>query len=258
MTPPRSAFGASPSRGRHQRPGRAGSAVALALAAFAAHSQVLIDPVVVELGAKQRAAPLTLTLSARATAPLVLQTEVVRWHQDAAGLPRYESTSDLIVVPPIVQLKPGESQLVRIAFRGVRQGAAEQAYRLLLEDVSTATRGQDADGQGINFRMRYDLPVMLGAVEAPRQALQWSRCSDEAPGQTCVRLANEGTRRVTLHKLELRGEGWRLPVEQPGTVLAQGMREWRLPLAAGSSSRTLTVAGETSRGEPVGAQLAQP
>ena len=28
MTPPRSAFGASPSRGRHQRPGKAGSAVA--------------------------------------------------------------------------------------------------------------------------------------------------------------------------------------------------------------------------------------
>jgi hypothetical protein len=29
MTHPRSAFGASPSRGRHQRPGKAGSAVAL-------------------------------------------------------------------------------------------------------------------------------------------------------------------------------------------------------------------------------------
>jgi hypothetical protein len=29
MAPPRSAFGASPSRGRHQRPGQAGSAVAL-------------------------------------------------------------------------------------------------------------------------------------------------------------------------------------------------------------------------------------
>jgi hypothetical protein len=30
--PPRSAFGASPSRGRHQRPGKAGSAVTLELA----------------------------------------------------------------------------------------------------------------------------------------------------------------------------------------------------------------------------------
>jgi hypothetical protein len=29
MAPPRSAYGASPSRGRHQRPGKAGSAVAL-------------------------------------------------------------------------------------------------------------------------------------------------------------------------------------------------------------------------------------
>ncbi|WP_370283447.1 hypothetical protein [Ramlibacter sp. WS9] len=35
MKHPRSAFGASPSRGRHQRPGKAGSAVSLALAALA-------------------------------------------------------------------------------------------------------------------------------------------------------------------------------------------------------------------------------
>jgi hypothetical protein len=34
MTHPRSAFGASPSRGRHQRPGKAGSAVAPAYNAF--------------------------------------------------------------------------------------------------------------------------------------------------------------------------------------------------------------------------------
>ena len=36
MTPPRSAFGASPQGGRHQRPGKAGSAVALVLACCAA------------------------------------------------------------------------------------------------------------------------------------------------------------------------------------------------------------------------------
>jgi len=233
-----------------------------ALLPAVASSQVLIDPVVVELGAKQRAAPLTLTLSAKAPRPLVLQTEVLRWRQDASGQPRYEPTSDLIVVPPIVELKPGDSQLVRIAFRGARQGTAEQAYRLVLEDVSAATRGQAEDSQGISFRMRYDLPVMLGATETPRQQLQWSRCDsgaaqagNPATPQVCVRLANEGSRRVTLRKLQLSGQGWTSPIDEPGTVLARSVREWRLPLPAGASPQALTVAGETSRSEPVGASL---
>lgn len=232
-------------------------AVALAFAAFAAHSQVLIDPVVVELGAKQRAAPLTLTLSARASGPLTLQTEVLRWHQDATGDSRYEPTGDLLVVPPIIQLKPGESQLVRIAFRGARQGPAEQAYRLMLEDVTAATRGQADDDKGISFRMRYDLPVMLGAAVAHQQSLQWSRCAADAPNRACVRVANEGTRRVTLRHMEVRGAGWSLPVEHPGTVLAQGVREWRFALPQGAQGAALSVAGETNRAEPVGAQFAQ-
>ena len=39
MTPPRRAFGASPSRGRYQRPGKAGSTVSLVLecASFMRH-----------------------------------------------------------------------------------------------------------------------------------------------------------------------------------------------------------------------------
>lgn len=255
MAPPRSACGACPPGGRHLQTGAAGSTAALALLACAAHAQVLIDPVVVELGARQRAAPLTLTLSAKAAQPLVLQTQVVRWHQDADGQPRYEPSAHLMVVPPIVQLKPGESQLVRIAFRGAREGAAEQAYRLILEDISAAARGQETAGQGISFRMRYDLPVMLGATEAPRQALRWSHCDSDTAGQACVRLANDGNRRVTLRTLELQGDGWQLPVAQPGTVLAQGTREWRVPLPAGASARTVAIAGETSRAEPLGSRL---
>jgi flagellar P-ring protein precursor FlgI len=50
MTPPRSAFGASPSRGRHKRPGKAGSAVALVLALVLAFTA----PVSMANGGKER------------------------------------------------------------------------------------------------------------------------------------------------------------------------------------------------------------
>lgn len=247
-----------------------GFAMALCAAASGAGAQILIDPVVIELGARQRSAQLTLTLSSRAAGPAVLQTEALRWRQGLQGQPEFEATGDLLVVPPIVELKPGESQLVRVAFRGTRDTPRELAYRLVLEDASPPR----SDGQGISFRMRYDLPVMVGPASAPtslppvQQSLRWSAC-EEASGQAnsntttnantvCVRLANTGQRRVTLQKLALNGANWSLPVEQPGTVLAGDTREWRLTRPAHASGAVQAVTAETSRSETVGARLGSP
>jgi fimbrial chaperone protein len=221
------------------------------LTCLTAQAQVLIDPVVVELGSRQRSASITLTLSPQAAAPLRLQAEVLQWQQDERGQSQFEPSRDLLVVPPIVELQPGESQLVRVAFRGARSGPHEQAYRLLLEDPGTGSTNA-----GLSFRMRYDLPVMVGAAEPLRSALRWSSCTAE-PGKVCVRLDNDGNRRVTLRELTLAGEGWSLPLAQPGTVLARSGREWQLPRPANARGTVTAVQGHTMRDEPVHARLVQ-
>lgn len=226
-----------------------------ALFAAPAIGQVLIEPVVVELGARQRAASVTITLNPKATASLMLQSQVLQWEQAPDGSSRTQPSADLVVAPPIVELKPGESQLLRIALRGPRRGPGEQAYRLVLEDVAAAT--QAAGAPGVSFRMRYDLPVLLAPAEPLRQALRWQSCPSKAD-ELCVRLANEGNRRVSLRSLSFAGSNWKVSVESPGTVLASTQREWHLPLPPGASGAALHVVGVTSRGETVQAELPPP
>jgi fimbrial chaperone protein len=227
-------------------------------ALFAAHAfaQVLIEPVVVELGARQRAASVTITLNPKATASLTLQSQVLQWEQALDGTSRTQPSTDLVVAPPIMELKPGESQLLRIGLRGPRRGPGEQAYRLVLEDVAA---GSPAAGlPGVSFRMRYDLPVLLAPAEPVRKALRWLACAPSRADEACVRVANDGNRRVSLRKLSFAGSNWTVPVDSPGTVLASTEREWRLPLPAGGSGPALRVSGQNSRGEAVQAELQPP
>ena len=86
-----------------------------------AAAQVLINPVLVELNPNQRVASITVSLSEKATAPMRLQAEVLRWQQDARGESVSQPSNDLLVTPPIADIRPGEKQMFRIALRGVRQ-----------------------------------------------------------------------------------------------------------------------------------------
>jgi fimbrial chaperone protein len=230
---------------------------ALFLTAGATQAQVLISPVVVELGDRQRAVAVTVTLGATARAPVLFQSEVLRWQQHSDGTPLYEPSNDLVVSPPVTTVHPGESQVIRVALRGPRSSPGELAYRLILEDASEPLPAAAGAPGGINFRMRYSLPVLVAPVEPVRNALHWQACA-AAASEVCVHLANEGNRRVTFKTLSVAGANWTLPVPQPGTVLAGAGIEWRLPLPRDQNGPALRVSGETSGGETVKAELAAP
>lgn len=220
----------------------------------AAMAQVLINPVVVELGARQRAASVTVSLGARSQGAVRLQTEVLKWEQALDGSARYEPTNDLVVAPPIAEIKPGETQVFRVALRGQRPHAGELAYRLIFED--TAQPAPDPT-RAVSFRLRYDLPLLVAPAEPVRSSYRWQLCAARE-GEACVRLVNEGNRRITLDSLAIEGSGWTMPIQTPGTVLAGAQREWRVPLAAGQRGNAHRVTGKTRTGDPVQAQFSSP
>jgi fimbrial chaperone protein len=224
-----------------------------------ASAQLLIYPVVVEFGATQRIASVTVTLDSAAAEPMLLQADVLSWTQGLDGSSLSEGSDDLLVVPPMAELKPGEQQTFRIALRGPRQKPEEAAYRLILEDV--AAPPVDASGQpgmAINFRMRHDLPVLLAPVGKVVNKFYWKPCPSEAK-QACVRVFNAGNRRVSVQTLTLVGDGWQqaLSPTTAETVLAGTEREWRVPLAQGQAGaprgvQILSVRGETVHAETAG------
>lgn len=234
------------------------------LASGSAVAQVLISPVVVELGARQRTVAVTVTLSDKASGPMRLQADVLRWEQDVQGHDVTEPSDDLLVTPPIADLKPGDRQVFRLALRGARPSPEELTYRLILEDIAESPAATEAaPGMNINFRMRYDLPVMVAPVSKVVNVLRWKPCvaattpaTKPSAAEACVRLLNAGNRRVKVQTLTLAGAGWQqdLPLKDGVNVLAGAEREWRVVLAPGHSGALNGVQVLTARGEKLQAE----
>ena len=224
-----------------------------------ASAQLVIGPTVVEFGAQQKVVAVSVTLDDRASAPMRLQADVQRWTQNLAGEAITAETSELLVTPPIAQLQPGQKQIFRLALRGQRSATEELAYRLILEDISdTVASAQIATNMNVNFRMRYDLPVMLAPVNAVSNLLQWKTCAPDALANrvACFRMLNAGNRRVKVQNLTIAGDGWQhsVPFKEGINVLSGAEREWHIALPAGQTGALRSVQVSTARGETIDAQ----
>jgi fimbrial chaperone protein len=234
--------------------------------AAAASAQALISPVVVEFGAKQKVATVRITLSDKAIKPMRLQAQLLQWLQDPHGAAVTQPSEDLIVTPRIAELKPGQQQVLRLALRGALPAATEQAYRLVLEDIAPPSSMDLGGGAAVNFRLAYDLPVMVAPRGPVVSALRWRACPPEptprAAKGVCVRIANAGNRRVKVRSVTISGDGWKqdLDLDQAEAVLAGAEREWLVPAAAAGELRGVqvrTATGEVLRAEPAGGPTAR-
>lgn len=222
-----------------------------------AAAQLVIGPTVIEFGPKQKVAAVSVTLDSRAVIPMRLQAEVLVWRQTVKGENVYDDTTELLVTPPIAEIKPGQNQVFRLALRGPRAAQEELAYRLVLEDISAAMgSAQAAPNMKIDFRMRYDLPVLLAPLSPVANRMMWKPCkADTVPSATqaaaCIHLLNAGNRRVKVQSLTIIGDGWQQPLAfgDGENILAGAEREWRIPLKAGQTGRFLSVQVQTARGE---------
>ncbi len=206
-----------------------------------------VSPILVELSPTRRVASVTLTNPA--ANPKSVQAQLLTWVQQE-GIDQYAETDALIVTPVIAQITAGGTQVFRVALRSRVALPVEQAYRLILEDVTEESASSSASN--VNLRYRISMPVMSAPLEPGRPMPRWSLCP-APPGKTCVRLDNGGNRRLRLSTLVLEGrEGWRREVSGAGTVLAGAWKEWRFDQLPGQSSPTRVsadVEGSLMQGE---------
>jgi fimbrial chaperone protein len=217
-----------------------GMAAALGCAQEAIHAQT-ISPVIVELSAARKVVSITVTNSSDAA--VNFQVGTLSWSQPD-GHDRYEETNDLMVVPPIAEIGPGVSQIFRVATR-VPPGLREQAYRLILEDI-TQQAAPAANTATVNFRVRHSLPVFVAAPGQPRTEARVGPCAAPA-GRGCARLDNVGARYLTAKSLTIEAGAWKKDMPLGTRVLAGAWREWVFDLPT-SASGPLQIRIETSAG----------
>ncbi len=144
----------------------------------------------------------SITLANPGDRAVTFQTQTLAWDQPN-GVDRYAETDDLIVVPPIATINAGGTQILRVTLRGAAR-AQEQAYRLILEDVTELTAPSSSDG-AINIHVNHELPVFVAAPGKPRPQPRLGPCTSptQAPsaGTGCIRLDNDGNRYVAIKSL---------------------------------------------------------
>ncbi|WP_454719837.1 MULTISPECIES: fimbrial biogenesis chaperone [Cupriavidus] len=222
-----------------------------------------IDPVI-ESG--QRAA--ALWLENRGAQPVTLQVRVMGWQQQAGADVYSADQARVAGSPPMATVPPGQRQLIRLTRLQEAAPGAEQAYRVLIDEIPQPRAATDANANanaeddaapafGIRLQMRYSVPLFVhgeGTPPGPRRgpALSWRL--DEDGGKRWLAITNRGPAhaRVTQAGFETGGGHAVLAPGLLGYVLPGAYMRWELPadlpadLRPGARARLLATVNGTA------------
>lgn len=214
-------------------------AVLLLAAATAPATTLSVAPTRLELAPDRPAAAVTVTNDGKA--PVLVQVETFAWRASPATAD-LEPTRELLAVPPLLRLAPGEKQLVRVARRSNTPLQVEETYRLLVSEVP-----EGGERGGVRLALRLSLPVFVtppGARAAPR----WRLHRDHAG--LVLEVRNLGTAHLHVREAQILVHGRVLPVTvAPAYVLAGQTHQWALGELRLEGAHALGLRAETNLGE---------
>lgn len=155
---------------------------------------VVISPVQLDLSKKNPVGSFTVTNDSKAT--LTYQASALSWAQ-LDGKDIEVATNDLIVSPPIVSIKPKDSQIFRVALLKPNTKLVEQSYRVMLDDISADV--VEKIETGLSFRFNHNLPVFY-APASNIDSVIWSVCESKVLGKSCLQVENKGNRHTKIIK----------------------------------------------------------
>lgn len=226
--------------------------VLFALCAQAGAASLQVSPTSVTVQAGQNAGG--LTLSNTGTTPVHAQVRVYRWTQHD-GEDRLEPTRDIAVSPPMLELAPGDRQLIRVIRPGAPPSGTEASYRLIVDELPVEGAA-DAAKPGLQFMLRYSVPVFVMPRDVAETAtaivpvLRTRLVRDG--GRSFIEIANSGRQHAQVADLafiDADGKRHAVAAGLSGYVLPGQARRWPLP-----ATSTAPVAGTFKariNGEPV-------
>lgn len=204
-------------------------AILTAVQGVALAAGLQISPISITIPADKRADEVWLRNTS--TEVVHAQVRVYHWSQ-AEGEDVLVPDQHMVASPPMVQLQPGQQQLVRLVRVGPLSAPAvnERTYRVLIDELPIQRTAAKA---GLDFVFRYSVPVFIAGTAPAQPQLDWS--VQEADGQAWLRVANSGTSRAQLANIEYTPHGGQTVMAMNGLagyVLAGQYRSLPLGLPA--------------------------
>ena len=184
----------------------------------------------------------TVEVRNRGREPVLLQLELYRWHAPD-GTERLDPTRELLAVPPLFRLAPGEARVIRVGLRTAYPTEREGSWRLMVSEVPDATRSPERGG--VRFALRLSLPV-FARVPGARADVLWSVRRDGR--RLVIEAHNRGRAHLRHFRIALEDAAGRThPVSEEAGYLLPGERvRWVLAPAPAAAPRALVV--ETAKG----------
>lgn len=134
--------------------------VLLSFSLYAPASQAAmgISPVRVDLSNQRDRA--VVTISNTEDVAKSYQAEMVNWVQTELEPEKYSPSDDILVVPPLFTLQPGEQQVVRIGMLQAADQNLERTYRMFVRELGTPGEGR-TETTGIKMRVQIGIPVFV-------------------------------------------------------------------------------------------------
>lgn len=169
-----------------------------------------VNPVRVELSAKERSA--VLRVENNGDAAVTIQLQSMAWSQEL-GKDKLAATRDVIATPSIFKLKAGATQIVRVGMLRNADPQRELSYRLFLEEIPTPPA---PDFKGLQVALRIGIPIFIQPVETAVSQLKFlpKRLAD---GQMQLTLVNQGLAHSQIFGLKV------FPAAKPDAVFAASM-----------------------------------
>lgn len=180
--------------------------------------------------------------------PMTVQVRAYRWTQ-AGNEDVHVPADDLIIVPPLINVAPGATQIIRIAHKR-RDTGSEAAYRVHFEEVPSAP---PAGFIGLQTALKLDVPLFFAPGNAEGR-LEWT--VKKTPRGIALDIENTGTRFARFANIELADHSGRViaHVKGPQYALAGATRQWNftgVPLERGAKLTAIVRMGAVRQEVPL-------
>lgn len=170
-------------------------AVLCLAASSAPAAEFSVSPIRVELARGARSAAVSVANDDQR--PLRMELRLMQWTQDGEGKDVYRESDALIYYPRQMTVLPREKRLVRIGVKAPN-GAAEQTYRLYIDELpADADAGAPPAASGVNFTIRFALPVFVPPAQPVLRGVIDSVALRDGKLRVAVRNAGNQSFRIT-------------------------------------------------------------
>ena len=162
-----------------------------------ASAAVDISPVVLEMSAQQDKQVVRVGNSSETTKSF--QVDVVAWSQSDEEREIYTPTDELLAVPPLFTLEPGEQQVVRIGLMRDADMDQELSYRVFFTELAPPQL-EERTASGINVRLRFGIPVFVAPLAPASPDVEFVTLRT-IENSTFMELKNTGNVRVKVNEV---------------------------------------------------------